>query len=84
MSKLSLVSFALATVLSAGAAYAQAGALTLQLNVNQARLQVGMPSSVVQQSLQNDQAVDIITYCNQVSAAAKARRRASSPTRSAS
>ena len=66
------------------AAYAQAGALTLQLNVNHARLQVGMPSSVVQQSLQNDQAVDIITYCNQVSAAAKARRRASSPTRSAS
>jgi hypothetical protein len=63
------------------AACAQAGALTVQLHVNNARLQVGMPQAMVQQALQNGQTLDIITYCNQVSAAAKARRRASSHAR---
>lgn len=56
------------------AAYTQAGPLTVQLNVNNAQLQVGMSSTQVQQTLQQGQTVDIITYYNQVSAVAKARR----------
>ncbi|WP_315833078.1 hypothetical protein [Bradyrhizobium prioriisuperbiae] len=56
------------------AAYTQAGALTVQLNVSNAQLQVGMSSAQVQQTLQQGQTVDIITYYNQVSAVAKARR----------
>jgi hypothetical protein len=58
------------------AACAQAGALTVQINVNNAPLQVGMSLTQVQQALGQGRAVDIITYCNQVSAMAKARRRA--------
>jgi hypothetical protein len=58
------------------AAYAQAGALTVQLNVNNAPLTVGMSSDQVQQAFGNGQVVDVITYYNQVSAAAKIRRRA--------
>ena len=56
------------------AAYTQAGALTVQLDVNNAQLQLGMSSAQVQQALQQGQTVDIITYYNQVSAAARAKR----------
>ena len=66
------------------AAYAQAGALTVQLNVNNAQLQLGMSSSTVQQTLRTGHTVDIITYYNMVSAAGKARRHASPQLRLAS
>jgi len=66
------------------AAYTQAGSLTVQLNVNNAQLQVGMSSTQVQQALQQGQVVDIITYYNQVSAAAKSKRFASAGMKRAS
>jgi predicted nucleic acid-binding Zn-ribbon protein len=66
------------------AAYTQAGALTVQLKVNNAPLQLGMSSTQVQQTLGQGQVVDIITYYNQVSAAAKAKRFAPQSMRRAS
>jgi hypothetical protein len=51
------------------AAYAQAGALTLQLQVNNAQLKPGMSQTEVQQALQQGQAVDVISYFNQIGAA---------------
>ncbi len=48
------------------AAYKQAGALHLELNVNDAQLTVGMSSAEVQQATAKGTNSDIITYYNQV------------------
>jgi hypothetical protein len=53
------------------AAYAAAGALHLDLNVNNAQLTLGMSSSEVQAALAGGQTFDVITYYNQLGAAAK-------------
>jgi hypothetical protein len=50
-------------------AYAAAGALHLDLQVNNAQLTLGMSSSQVQAALAGGQTVDIITYYNQLGAA---------------
>jgi predicted nucleic acid-binding Zn-ribbon protein len=54
------------------AAYNQAGALHLDLQVNNALLDVGMSSSDVQNKLAKGQTVGIIQYYNQVNLSAKA------------
>lgn len=54
-------------------AYAAAGALHLDLQVNNAQLTLGMSSSQVQAALAGGQTVDIITYYNQIGAAKPAR-----------
>lgn len=48
------------------AAYTQAGALVLNLNVNTASLQIGQSQSQVQAALSGGQTVDLITYFNQI------------------
>lgn len=48
------------------AAYSQAGVLHLDLQVNDAQLDVGMSSSDVQATLANGQTMDIIQYYNQI------------------
>ncbi|MDK1494469.1 hypothetical protein QN219_31515 [Sinorhizobium sp. 7-81] len=48
------------------AAYNQAGALTLDLQVNNAQLQLGMSSADVQAALSSGQTVNIIQYYNQI------------------
>jgi hypothetical protein len=50
-------------------AYAAAGALHLDLQVNNAQLGLGMSSSQVQSALAGGQTTDIITYYNQIGAA---------------
>ena len=50
------------------AAYGQAGALVLNLQVNTASLQIGMSQSQVQSALAGGQTLDLITYFNQVAA----------------
>jgi DNA repair exonuclease SbcCD ATPase subunit len=52
------------------AAYAQAGSLALQLNVNNAQLQLGMSSSDVQAAMATGQTMDIIDYYNSAPAVA--------------
>jgi cell division protein FtsB len=49
-------------------AYAQAGDLHLDLNVNDAELQFGMSSEEVKAAMDNAQTVDIIQYYNKVAA----------------
>jgi hypothetical protein len=51
-------------------AYAQAGSLALQLNVNNAQLQLGMSSSDVQAAMATGQTMDIIDYYNSAPAVA--------------
>ena len=51
------------------AAYAAAGALHLDLNVNNAQLTLGMSSSEVQAAMAGGQTISIIRYYNQVGAA---------------
>jgi phage host-nuclease inhibitor protein Gam len=53
-------------------AYAQAGSLTLDLQVTDAQLQVGMSQSQVQAALAGSQTTSIIAYYNRVSAIRKA------------
>lgn len=48
------------------AAYAQAGALAITLQVNNAQLQPGMSSADVQQALAGGQTMDIIEYYNSI------------------
>ncbi|MDK1389513.1 hypothetical protein QN224_29470 [Sinorhizobium sp. 8-89] len=48
------------------AAYNQAGALTLDLQVNDTQLQLGMSSADVQAALSSGQTVNIIEYYNQI------------------
>jgi len=50
------------------ATYTQAGNLHLDLQVNNAQLQVGMSSSQVQEALANGQTISIIEYYNKIAA----------------
>jgi hypothetical protein len=50
------------------AAYTQAGALVLNLQVNTASLQIGMSQDQVQSALAGGKTLDLITYFNQVAA----------------
>lgn len=52
-------------------AYAQAGSLQLDMQVNNAQLQLGMSSSQVQSTLAGGQTVDLISYYNQVASLAR-------------
>ena len=63
-------------VMNWNAASAEVGALTVQLQVNNAPLQVGMSSAMVGQALEGGRTVDILTYYNHGSAVAMSRRRA--------
>lgn len=48
------------------AAYAQAGELTIELDVNDAKLELGMSSEQVQQALSSGKSMEIIAYFNSI------------------
>ena len=50
------------------AAYAQAGSLSVQLQVNNAQLELGMSSTAVQSALAGGQTTDVISYYNSLAA----------------
>lgn len=53
------------------AAYAQAGSLQLDMQVNNAQLQFGMSSAQVQSTLASGQTADLISYYNQIASQAR-------------
>lgn len=53
------------------AAYAQAGSLQLDMQVNNAQLQFGMSSAQVQATLASGQTADLISYYNQIASQAR-------------